>query len=481
MRLLKVRFENFRRLKGPCSLDVDESLVALVGPNEAGKSSALRAIAMLLDDESPTDRDVTRGTRGPAEIAGLFLLSDDDRLLLAGIHDGAKVERAWVHRRNGVVNATWRFEPYPRRDPAPRSNCRALVDALQGDPALDGAYSGNQDDPWNPQLFVDVLEALSSDAETLDEGVPESFESLATRLGDLVYPPFSEPEDSETDELDETAATEAEARDARDAARTALVALARTEREPRPAQQVRRALNDRLPSVAFFKPEDRELQTTYVLSEIVDDPPNALQNLCQVAGLDIRELANAWETDKPHVERQIETANALVKERFQTTWNQSTVYPRFGAPSDGVLRLYISTEGEASYSEVQERSEGLRWFLALDAFLAARGRELPVLLVDEAETHLHYDAASGFDRRPYAPASRGQGHLHNSLHRLPASRSWTRNPGRIARAARRGIADREQLLVDRSRRPGEGRLHAAALHDGGLAAITHGSTVRSHL
>jgi predicted ATP-dependent endonuclease of OLD family len=35
---------------------------------------------------------------------------------------------------------------------------------------------------------------------------------------------------------------------------------------------------------------------------------------------------------------------------------------------------------------------GLRWLIALHAFLAARGAQKPILLVDEAETHLHYDA-----------------------------------------------------------------------------------------
>jgi hypothetical protein len=128
------------------------------------------------------------------------------------------------------------------------------------------------------------------------------------------------------------------------------------------------------------------------MSEIVDDPPNALQNLCTVAGLNIAALNADWQTRKPHVEKMIEDANASIKNRFQMTWNQSTVYPRFGAPNDGILRLFISTEGDADYSDVQERSEGLRWFLALDAFLAAQGNRLPVLLVDEAESHLHYDA-----------------------------------------------------------------------------------------
>jgi len=44
-------------------------------------------------------------------------------------------------------------------------------------------------------------------------------------------------------------------------------------------------------------------------------------------------------------------------------------------------------------TQVSERSDGLRIFIALAAFLASGGWKVPpVLLIDEAETHLHFDA-----------------------------------------------------------------------------------------
>lgn len=389
--MLKVRFGNFRRFSGTCSLDVDEALIALVGPNEAGKSSVLDGVEMLLEQRAPEERDVTRGSDGQAEVGGLFFLEQDDRAALAGIHQGELVERIWVSRESGSATVRWGPEPFPRRDLRPRRACEALVRALQGDPALDTQYSAEPDASWDPQLYVDVLNQLSLDKETLNAEVIEAFVTLATRLRGLVYPPSPDAEDEhEVDE--EVAVANERRREARDSAASALVDLAQTERELEPWEQVANVLRGRLPSVAFFRPEDRELRTEYVLSEIVDDPPNALENLCTVAGLNIVELSADWQTKKPHIEKLIEDANAFIKKRFQMAWNQSTVYPRFGPPNDGILRLFISTEGEVDYSEVQERSEGLRWFLALDAFLAAKGSQLPVILVDEAETHLHYDA-----------------------------------------------------------------------------------------
>ncbi len=391
MKLLKIRIERFRRFSGTCSLDVDESVIALVGPNEAGKSSILTAIEMLLDGRAPEQRDITRGSAGSASVGGLFYLEEEDRAVIAAIYEGDLVQRVWVTRASGSDSTTWGLEPHPRRDLGPRQRCAALVAELQGDTALDAQYSVNPDLPWDPQLFVNVAEHLTSTEETLAPEVIDALDSLAARLRDLVYP---QPEASEDDDEEsrQTLAENEHRREARSIAASALEQLGQHERQPRPWRQVVDALQNRLPAVAFFRSEDRELQTTYVLAEIVNDPPHALNNLCTVAGLEIPDLAATWETNKPHVEKLVEDANAILKDRFQMTWNQSTVYPRFGAPNDGILRLFISTEGDVDYSEVQERSDGLRWFLALDAFLAAQGAQLPVLLVDEAETHLHYDA-----------------------------------------------------------------------------------------
>ena len=50
-------------------------------------------------------------------------------------------------------------------------------------------------------------------------------------------------------------------------------------------------------------------------------------------------------------------------------------------------------ESDAWFTTIAERSDGLRQFVALVAFTAVRPSEhVPILLLDEIETHLHYDA-----------------------------------------------------------------------------------------
>lgn len=399
VRLIKLRLKQFRRFAAEQSLDLNEDLIALVGSNEAGKSSVLAAIDLLGRGEHPERADVTRGQDGPASISGLFALEDEDRSLLSDIHQGPDVSHLWVELRQGAEQQIRRPEPRPTRDLSPRRRCQQLCGALEGHAALDAQYSADVDDPWDPQLWVDVGVHLASDDETFSDDKVQSLEALAQRLRDLEYPPDPESEDEDEDlrQAEEAGSSDKDDdeadRESREAAASALVDLAAIERLPTPVRQVLNALSGRLPDVALFTAADRDLERDYVVAEVAADTPRALANLCALAALDLVDVQASLQAGRvPHVEKLFEDANQNLKERFQATWSQSTVYPRLTAPLDGILRIFIATEGDASYSYPDERSDGLRWFMALHAFLAARGASEPILLVDEAETHLHYDA-----------------------------------------------------------------------------------------
>jgi hypothetical protein len=396
VRLLKLQLKEYRRFAGEHSLDLNEDVIALVGPNEAGKSSILDALDMLGRGVHPQPSDTTRGHAGPATISPLFMLEADDRALLADIHQGDEVTHLWVDLRAGEESAIWRPVPRPRRDIRPRGRCRELVEKLEGDPALDAQYSENEEFPWEPQLYVDVCAVLASDNETLTDEAIQSLESLANRLRSLRYQTADEGDEAEENDAlhdNEHDAVELERAEARNAASSALVDLAGREREATPVRQVLNALDGRTPDVALFAEEDSELQSTYQLAEVAANPPPALRNLCALGEIDLAAVQSDLEEGRvPHIEKVFEHANTLLRDRFKETWTQAEVYPRLSTPLDGVLRILVATEGEEDYSFPEERSDGLRWFMALHAFLVARGAHEPILLVDEAETHLHYDA-----------------------------------------------------------------------------------------
>lgn len=398
MRLLKMRLKQFRRFWADQALDLNEDLIALVGPNEAGKSSILNALEMLGTRTIPdAGRDVTRNSGGPAEIEGLLVLEGTDKELIANIRGGDKVTHVRVGLKSGAQQHTMSSEPRPQRDREPRARCGALVHRLENDPNLAAQFSQSEHLRWDPQLFVDVMGILDSDRDSLTTDDISSLRALADRLSDLRTTELpAVPDETSDDERDENKRlqVESEARQtARGSTATALRDLAELESQPSPAQQVINALHPRLPTVAVFRQVDRELESSYDFDATVNETPPALLNLCKIAGLDLSEVRAARDAGKTgQVEKLFEHGNARLKERYLEAWNQSNVYPRFGPPHQGVLSVWIATEGEASYSEPHERSDGLRWFIALHAFLMALGSEMPILLVDEAETHLHYDA-----------------------------------------------------------------------------------------
>jgi len=244
---------------------------------------------------------------------------------------------------------------------------------------------------WEPERLDEVLDALATKDETLSDETLSSLEDLAARLRAIDVPPSSD-EEGET-AAPATGGEDASARAAaREEAAAALVDLVTTERQPTPARQILTALKGRTPDVAYFNELDRDLQTDYRIAEVAAEPPAALKNLCAIGELDLSSVqADLTAGRTAHIESVFEKANANFKTRFREVWTQSSVYPRLSTPLDGVMRVLISTE-QADYSFPRERSDGLRWFLALHAFLVARGATEPILLVDEAETHLHYDA-----------------------------------------------------------------------------------------
>lgn len=69
MKPVRAKIEGYRRFGKPnVPIDLRGDLVAVVGPNEAGKSSLLEALQRIEDDEPIVDDDLTRNGDGTARI-----------------------------------------------------------------------------------------------------------------------------------------------------------------------------------------------------------------------------------------------------------------------------------------------------------------------------------------------------------------------------------------------------------------------------
>ncbi|MFN8519419.1 MAG: AAA family ATPase [Chloroflexota bacterium] len=368
VQLRSLTLKGFRRFADTW-VNLEGNVVAIVGPNEAGKSSILEALSLLNDDEPIRKQAVNSDVRSQGATLTLRLrLNDDDRRSI-GVEPGDTAAR-WLiveKRRDGPRQYT--LAPVIVRPRRPRKDSSDAVKSMLADekrsPTLDDeararlealaiALGSNAADL--PAETITALHEAVEQVASLErgEGLTKAQQSVLKRLGSS---------------LDATAEVES---------RPNSVALART-------------LSGRVPQFLTFDTKDRELRTANDLAESPED--GAFTNLLAAAGLNRQALLNAIQADESgRIKDLIDSAESTLTRIMQTDWSQDRQI-RVGIDrKDTQLRLVVSSSG-AVFHALQDRSDGFRTFIALRVFLEGWDRKVPpVLLVDEAETHLHYDA-----------------------------------------------------------------------------------------
>jgi AAA domain, putative AbiEii toxin, Type IV TA system len=380
VRALKLTLKGYRRFRESTSLLLDEDVVALVGPNEAGKSSVLSALQHFNNFEPIEQRDWTRDGASAPELTLLFTLDDADREALREVPGGSEIRRLWL-TKNADGHRTGRLEPRPVRDLQLRQQARVQLEELSTSPALDPQYAP-PDTAWEQSLLPDVISALSAETEDL---APDTYVLIRTFIDALrsLNPPQDLVGPDDRPELERLRAIA-----------DALDQLIRVEELPRPEQRSLAVLDERLPPFVWFTQENRDLQDAYDLTD-EGSWNSALLNLARLAGIDLHVLVEAINSGMPARGQHLaDIANHRLAEIFTGDW--SGVVPRI-EPDGSLLRIYVETESD-NLSAIGERSDGLIWFVALRAFLTVVSDPRPVLLVDEAETHLHYDAQADLVR-----------------------------------------------------------------------------------
>lgn len=366
MELQSIVINGFRRFAEETELRTHGKLVAILGPNEAGKTSLLRAIVAIGNSGPFQKSDLTRGKN----------FSDDHIILKAKFRlekndlEAAKIDKPtyYIFSRSVSGEQIYEFDPpLSRRDTSGRAKIVSLIDRIRGNQRVWEKLQNEIEDISD--TFDNARRILASDAENLDDNEIEYIKNLSNIVDslDLTYPKYV---------ID-------------------LISLcqnqAKFENAPSPEDYAEEVIYELIPKILFFSNADRLLEGSYDINEISPNIPAALDNLAKIAKLNLPQLISYMQDDDtPNIMRLKSQANDELKKRFSESWSQSGVHVAIETTGNEIQVLV--REENYQFTKLAERSDGLRQFVALQAFTTCERVENPILLIDEAEMRLHYDA-----------------------------------------------------------------------------------------
>lgn len=389
MRLISANLSGFRRF-ADADINLDADLVAVVGPNEAGKTSLLDALAAVEEDGPIDPKDLTRGLPDrPSGSDGVitlrFLLTADDHDILDDFPlVGSPRWFLITKQANGKLYLS--VEPDVKKDLTIRTFVMEAIDRAVNYTHVRATLSNyyppfdeSSDGPKYPLIMM--LDRLSTRLDSTDETLPKHTLDLLSNVASAVDHAAADTNDSKQRSYLKNVLGE-------------LHRLKAFETPPHPKKDFLADLYDRHPRLFLFREEERQLGSEYstnVLSAAGPVGPPALANLFELAEVDSSELYAALE-EGDHGRRAAleEAANDTLQAKFEEAWSQSSVFPRLQFEQE-LIRILVPARD--TYSPIAERSDGLRSFVALCAFTTLKSEDTdPILLIDEAESHLHYDA-----------------------------------------------------------------------------------------
>lgn len=402
MRLIKAKVSGYRRLASDCEVKLDTDPVCIVGPNAAGKSSFLDSLLHLNHDDAFEKSERTRRPDGNAlypVVEARFVLSEEELSLLDSIPEAKDVRQLLVRKEHGEPRERIP-QPIPKRDLSQRQAVLSTLEELKNSNWLEGVAAVESElDPspekWAEELLDEAVDAASLEQENLGERV-NAFQGLRERLITIVREQQAEAEaddDSEQEAVDENARQAWPVLPKKYAKLEAdLHALSQYEELDHPRYRVVKALEDHVPRFVKFTDLARELASEYVLNEEADPEGAAIHNFLDLGETSwAKALGVVQSGDKGRKKAYLERVNSALERRPAVIWEQSKI--TVGIDLDGFTLTVLLSMQEDDYIDFEEHSDGLRQFIALRAFIASEADAVkPIVLIDEAETHLHYDA-----------------------------------------------------------------------------------------
>ena len=321
---------------------------------------------MLGHDNPPSAGDFSRGVDHSAFfIEGRYYLSHDDLSAadLSGPH--------WLTvRKEPSGQRIYIISPQP-----PRRNTSARLALTE---AIDAAFVNKKlTKIWADEDQAELIDEWRSAENELEDEREDLAEDVITQVAEAA---------SQIADLSVQKAP-ATARRINDA----VILFQEQESGLNPLEKAMRAVRESLPDIIVFDDDSRDLRSEYAIDELRSSVPEALQNLCDVAEISIPSWIEAYDSENTASITTMEyAANRKLSDRFQRDWKQSGISVSIRLQSETLAVQIVNERSE--FTSFAERSDGLRQFAALIAFAGGAWRDRPIMLIDEAEQRLHYDA-----------------------------------------------------------------------------------------
>ncbi len=366
MNLVTFSIQGYKRFEEESVIDLNQKLIALIGPNEAGKSSVLNALIRLDSNKEFSRFEKTRESNLDFEepvLTAKYLLNEQDFEQVSKYYNDTKLRYLTI-RRYDNGGEYFVLDTPPKKNPVPRETLHKNLKRIL------------KSRKWKSQLSHELVSSieeledfLSSYSRTQLENKTSLFDTIKTQVASLEKKKFPQYVSELVKEIDFFVNNE----------------------KRREKNEVYKILKPRIPSIIKFDSEDRFLKSSYNINNADELNSKALINLCEAASLDLDELLEAKTAgDMAKVLTILRSANSTLETKFSQFWSQAKIFVRLHLDQT-TLSVHIE-DNENIFSDIGERSDGLRQYVALMAFACSRPSSRRIILIDEAEIHLHYDA-----------------------------------------------------------------------------------------
>lgn len=399
MKLTKFRIENYRSIQDSGWVELDD-IAVIVGKNESGKTSLLKALWKLNpfhDVGYEIDREFPAGRRKEKSgdkvvVTAHFALSSEETDILATLHESAKGITEVAVQRNYDGGYIYNFLP---SSPAVDHDVKWVVSVIRESLSeIDSPCSDHFKQQYRQALDRYIAEVEAGEGSKTAVAKAANFKS---QLPSFVQQAYDHQRAQEQQQRIDEAVKEIQAT---------------------PWRRVVDGLQKRLP-VFVYMDDYRIFSGAAQLDEVLTrkqrnqtkSEDETIMLIMETAGLNLEdEVKKGNEENRRQRMMDMNDASDTLTRQMANRWSQKVYEVMFQADGQH-FETFVRDEGQTALVPLEDRSKGFQWFFSFDMTFMYETKGSfanAVILLDEPGLHLHAAAQRDLLKRMSAYAEKNQ-------------------------------------------------------------------------